>query len=120
MAGRRAGLQVLVDGIVVQREKTIDERGCVFLFPETLSINGNIETSTLYRGIYEAVVYQTGASISGTFDSGDEKLAELDEQRARLLRSASARGIDFSEALRSIDKRIGYWEATYAKNEEPE
>jgi inner membrane protein len=108
---RTVDAQVLVDGKVVEREKTVEKRGCVYLFPETLSIDGDIETSTLYRGIYEAVVYRTKASIFGTFDPSEQKLSEqdgeLDWNRARIVFGLSdLRGIADTPDMRLAGRRV--------------
>lgn len=79
----------LVDGVVVRTEIPIEKHGFVFLLPHSIATEGEIETSTRYRGIYEAVVYRTHLSMEGTFDPADPRLDEiggqLDWSRARIL-----------------------------------
>ncbi len=52
-----------------------DEKGAVnegrdylYILPENLKIDGNLDTQKRYRGIYESVLYSTHLKINGTFN----------------------------------------------------
>ena len=73
-----------------------------YILPKTLNINADIKSQTLYRNIYEAVVYNSGIDIDGTFNIHD------------LLPSVSSDKILLNEAyielgisdLRGISKKV--------------
>lgn len=52
------------------------EQHAVFL-PETLAIEGEVAPDIRHRGIYEAVVYTTGLTLTGRFDAADIRSLEL-------------------------------------------
>ena len=53
----------------------------LFLLPDNLNINANINSEILHRGIFDAVVYNTTINISGNFLKADlEKLSISPEQ----------------------------------------
>ena len=61
----------------------------VYLLPEVLDINGEVETKTLRRGIYDFSVYESPVSLSGTFalpkELNAEQVSHLKTDRAKLL-----------------------------------
>ena len=61
------------------------------ILPESLKIEGRVNTQTLSRGIYEAVMYRSSLRLSGEFRLSEEEAARLAEYQA-----------DFSKARLSI------------------
>ena len=61
----------------------------LYILPETLDINGNINSRTLKRGIYDFTVYETALTFAGRFSLPKELKAEqlksLRTDRAKLL-----------------------------------
>lgn len=61
----------------------------LYILPETLDINGNINSRTLKRGIYDFTVYETALTLAGRFSLPKELKAEqlksLRTDRAKLL-----------------------------------
>lgn len=43
----------------------------LFLLPENLKMNASVKTSKLHRGMFEAVVYNSGVKVSGNFGKPD-------------------------------------------------
>ena len=54
---------VIVIPCVVGRQETTH-----YILPKTLNINADVKSQTLYRNIYEAVVYNSTIDIDGTFN----------------------------------------------------
>lgn len=54
--------------------------GDITLFPDELSIDGQLKTETLQRGIYKVNVYQSELTIKGSFSSDELLKANLDPQ----------------------------------------
>lgn len=73
IAGKWADQQ-LVTGPVIQiplvdNGKDKDkEWSYIYILPKTYNAEADVKTQTLYRGIYEAVVYNSDVDIKGTFD----------------------------------------------------
>ncbi|CAN0503108.1 unnamed protein product, partial [Scytosiphon promiscuus] len=63
--------QVLSEGIV----KEI--RTEAHILPSKVTVNGNVEPQSLYRGIYEVVVYDSEIAVSGSFDDLSSYVDEL-------------------------------------------
>ena len=65
----------------------------VYLLPEVLDINGEVETKTLKRGIYDFSVYESPMKLTGTFalpkELNAEQVSHLKTGRAKLLFSIS-------------------------------
>ena len=59
------------DGKMERREVEEVGIGTAFFLPETLKIDGNAETQTLHRGIYEAAVFRAQVMLSGKFAPPD-------------------------------------------------
>ncbi|MBR5354030.1 MAG: cell envelope integrity protein CreD [Bacteroidales bacterium] len=61
----------------------------LYILPETLDIDGNINSRTLKRGIYDFTVYETALTLAGNFSLPKELKAEqlksLRTDRAKLL-----------------------------------
>lgn len=48
-------------------DKLVEQIKWLYILPENLSVNGNIQPETLKRGIYEVVVYKSDLDIKGSF-----------------------------------------------------
>ena len=55
-----------IHGISPKGEPTLETGFATFL-PETLNIQGKVDTEKRHRGIYEAVLFKANLDISGTF-----------------------------------------------------
>ncbi|WP_421919049.1 cell envelope integrity protein CreD [Marinifilum sp.] len=51
-----------------KENETVQQIKNLYILPETLKINGDVEPKTLKRGIYEVVVYRSNLKVSGKFD----------------------------------------------------
>jgi len=49
-----------------------------YFLPETLNIAGDVQTQTLHRGIYDAVVYRAGVTLTGRFAPPDFGALKID------------------------------------------
>lgn len=84
-------------------DEYITETSNLLILPDELNINGDLETSTRNRGIYDVNVYQSGLNIQGVFSYEELKKLNLD-----------TRNIHFKEAtlcfeisdLRGISEQI--------------
>ena len=56
----------------------------LYILPETLDINGNINSRTLKRGIYDFTVYETALTLAGHFSLPKELKAEQLKSQAPL------------------------------------
>ena len=74
-----------------------------YILPKTLNINADIKSQTLYRNIYEAVVYNSGIDIDGTFNIHD-LLPKVDSSDKILLNEAYIE-LGISD-LRGISKKV--------------
>jgi len=63
--------------------KVEKEKNFIHLLPENLEINGGLDTSTLKRGIYEVVAYNTALDFKGSFNT--RELAILNINYADIL-----------------------------------
>jgi inner membrane protein len=59
------------DGKMERREVEETGIGTAYFLPESLKIDGNVETQTLHRGIYEAAVFRAQVILSGKFAAPD-------------------------------------------------
>jgi inner membrane protein len=59
------------DGKLERREVEETAMGTAYFLPESLEIDGNVETQTLHRGIYDAAVFRAQVTLSGKFASSD-------------------------------------------------
>ena len=74
-----------------------------YILPKTLNINADIKSQTLYRNIYEAVVYNSSIDIEGTFNIHD-LLPNVEGSDAILLNEAYIE-LGISD-LRGISKKV--------------
>jgi len=49
-----------------------------YFLPETLNIDGDVQTQTLHRGIYDAAVYRANAALKGRFSPPDFAVLKID------------------------------------------
>lgn len=68
----------IVNGKVVKREVIQTAVDNAYFLPADLTIDGTISPKRLHRGIYEAVVYSGGLSVTGSFPAPDWKTLKVD------------------------------------------
>src|SRR5216110_1582040 len=59
------------DGKVERREVEETATANAYFLPESLKIDGNVQTQTLHRGIYDAAVFRAQVTLSGKFAPPD-------------------------------------------------
>ena len=59
------------DGKLERREVEETAIGAAYFLPESLKIDGNVQTQTLHRGIYDAAVFRAQVTLSGKFAPPD-------------------------------------------------
>ena len=59
------------DGKLERREVEETALGAAYFLPESLKIDGDVQTQTLHRGIYEAAVFRAQVMLSGKFAPPD-------------------------------------------------
>lgn len=60
----------------------------LMLFPDELSINGQLKTEILKRSIYEVNVYQSELTLKGSFSSEELRKSRIDIEQLQLDRAA--------------------------------
>jgi inner membrane protein len=58
-------------GKVQRREVEETATATAYFLPENLNIDGDVQTQTLHRGIYDAAVYRANATLKGRFSPPD-------------------------------------------------
>jgi inner membrane protein len=66
------------DGKMERREVEETGVGTAYFLPESLKIDGNVQTQTLHRGIYEAAVFRAQVMLSGKFAPPDLGTLKID------------------------------------------
>src|SRR5438874_2889475 len=59
------------DGKMERREVEETATANAYFLPESLKIDGNVQTQTLHRGIYDAAVFRAQVTLSGKFTAPD-------------------------------------------------
>src|SRR5689334_5883762 len=65
-------------GKVQRREVEETAVATAYFLPETLNIEGDVQTETRHRGIYDAVVYRANATLKGKFQPPDFAALKID------------------------------------------
>jgi inner membrane protein len=65
-------------GKVQRREVEETAVAMAYFLPETLNIDGDVQTQTLHRGIYDAAVYRANATLKGRFNPPDFAALKID------------------------------------------
>ena len=68
----------LPDGRVETREVAETTVAFAYFLPDTLEINGDVQTQTLHRGIYDAAVFRGMINVSGKFPVPDMAALKID------------------------------------------
>jgi inner membrane protein len=55
------------DGKLERREVEETATGNAYFLPQSLKIDGDVQTQTLHRGIYDAAVFRAQVTLSGKF-----------------------------------------------------
>ena len=66
------------DGKLERREVEETAIGAAYFLPESLKIDGNVQTQTLHRGIYDAAVFRAQVTLSGKFAPPDFGTLKID------------------------------------------
>lgn len=89
-------------------------RRYINILPESLKIDGRVNTQTLSRGIYEAVMYRSSLQLSGEFRLSEEEAARLTEYQADFSKArlsvgiTDLRGLETLAVLRWDDQKTGF------------
>ena len=68
----------LPDGRVETREVKETTVACAYFLPDTLELAGDVQTQTLHRGIYDAVVFRGMITLTGKFPVPDMTSLKID------------------------------------------
>jgi len=99
---------------------------CMYVLPERLEADADIQSETLHRGIFDASVYRTKISLAGTFNLKEMKFTEklpekkkpvrFDWEHAQVVTAVGDKrgleeGIQFSidDQKYAIDQRFNYY-----------
>lgn len=72
-----------VDGKTERVESRRVETARLYILPAHLTCEGALDPKTLYRGIYEAVVYAGDLTLTGRFERPDLKILQIPEERVK-------------------------------------
>ena len=64
------------DGKLERREVEETAVANAYFLPQTLKIDGDVQTQTLHRGIYDAAVFRAQVTLSGKFAPPDFAIVE--------------------------------------------
>jgi len=70
----------LTEGRVERREVEETATGNAYFLPQLLKINGEVQTQTLHRGIYDAAVFRAQLVLSGKFAPPDFGALKIDSR----------------------------------------
>ena len=79
------------------------QKDIYYILPKTLNVNADVKSQTLYRNIYEAVVYNSSIDIDGTFNISSLLPIKNDSVRVLLNEAYIELGIT---DLRGISKKV--------------
>ena len=97
--------ETLDDGKKIERER----RDAAVFLPDTLDVDGTLETQTLHRGIFEVPVYRAKLSLRGAFSAAD--FVPLGVTPSEVLWDRAELVIDLAE-VRAIDEITLDWDGT--------
>ena len=80
-----------------------DQKDIYYILPKTLNVNADVKSQTLYRNIYEAVVYNSSIDIDGTFNISSLLPIKNDSVKVLLNEAYIELGIT---DLRGISKKV--------------
>lgn len=75
----------------------------LYILPKSLDVNADVKSQTLYRSIYESVVYNTGVDFNGTFKIKGILPAEIDSTALELSKAYVEVGLT---DLRGISQKL--------------
>lgn len=89
-------------------EQIVQVKEYLHILPSKLDISGQINPEKRTRGIYEVVVYDSKLELSGTFDSIDLALLDIDPQNVLFDKAEFVVGIS---DLRGLEKQVDlFWD----------
>ncbi|MFN2540577.1 MAG: cell envelope integrity protein CreD [Chthoniobacterales bacterium] len=71
------------DGRLERREVEETAVATTYFLPEVLNVSGDVQTRTLHRGIYDAVVFRAQVKLSGRFAAPDFGVLKIDIKDAQ-------------------------------------
>jgi inner membrane protein len=71
------------DGKMERREVEETATANAYFLPETLRVDGNVQTEMLHRGIYNAAVFRAQVTLSGKFSPPDFSALKIDPKDAQ-------------------------------------
>ena len=80
-----------------------NQKDIYYILPKTLNVNADVKSQTLYRNIYEAVVYNSSIDIDGTFNINSLLPIKNDSVKVLLNEAYIELGIT---DLRGISKKV--------------
>ena len=80
-----------------------NQKDMYYILPKTLNVNADVKSQTLYRNIYEAVVYNSSIDIDGTFNINSLLPIKNDSVKVLLNEAYVEMGIT---DLRGISKKV--------------
>ena len=80
-----------------------DQKDIYYILPKTLNVNADVKSQTLYRNIYEAVVYNSSIDFDGTFNISSLLPIKNDSVKVLLNEAYIELGIT---DLRGISKKV--------------
>lgn len=97
------GPVIAIPYVTTNKKDSSDQRHMVYILPKKLDINADVKSQTLYRSIYETVVYNTGIDFSGTFAIKGLLPSEIDSTMLQLDKAFVEVGIT---DLRGISQKL--------------
>ncbi len=91
----------VVNGRAVQVEENELTDATAYFLPEVLSVKGSIDPDVRHRGIYEAVVYSTKVSLTGSFQP-DFAVAGIEADRIEWEKAQVQFGVSDLHGVRSV------------------
>ena len=97
------GPVIAIPYVTKNKKDSTEQRHMVYILPKKLDINADVKSQTLYRSIYETVVYNTGIDFSGTFTIKGLLPNEIDSTMLQLDKACIEVGIT---DLRGISQKL--------------
>ena len=80
-----------------------EQKDIYYILPKTLNVNADVKSQTLYRNIYEAVVYNSSIDIDGTFNI--RSLLPIKNDSVKVLLNEAYIELGITD-LRGISKKV--------------
>ncbi len=97
------GPVIAIPYVTKNKKDSTEQRHMVYVLPKKLDINADVKSQTLYRSIYETVVYNTDIDFSGAFTIKGLLPSEIDSTMLQLDKASIEVGIT---DLRGISQKL--------------